>query len=46
LTFNTAPDPSEVLTLLLQKGAAIDEVRRRELSLKEIYAGIVGKEAR
>ena len=41
MTVSTA----EVLSLLLQKGAAIEEVRRRELSLEEIYAEIVGKEA-
>ena len=45
LSLDGKPDPSEVLSLLLQKGAAIEEVRRRELSLEEIYAGIVGKEA-
>ena len=45
LSLNGENDPSEVLSLLLRKGAAIEEVRRRELSLEEIYAGIVGKEA-
>jgi len=45
LSLDGEPDPSEVLSLLLQKGAAIEEVRHRELSLEEIYAGIVGKEA-
>jgi ABC-2 type transport system ATP-binding protein len=45
LSLDGENDPSEVLSLLLQKGAAIDEVRRRELSLEEIYAEIVGKEA-
>jgi len=45
LSLDGEHDPSEVLSLLLQKGAAIDEVRRRELSLEEIYAEIVGKEA-
>ena len=45
LSLDGEPDPSEVLSLLLQKGTVIEEVRRRELSLEEIYAGIVGKEA-
>ena len=46
ISLNGENDPSEVLSLLLQKGAAIDEVRRRELSLEEIYSQIVGKESK
>ncbi len=45
LSLDGEHDPSEVLSLLLQKRAAIEEVRRRELSLEEIYAEIVGMEA-
>jgi len=43
LALDGRQDPSKALDLLLREGVTIDEVRRRETSLEEIYAEIVGR---
>lgn len=46
LSLNGKSDPSGILSLLLEKEVAVEEIRRRELPLEEIYSQIVGKESK